>query len=74
MAQLCVVPVRWTHPQEVSHLDTYTAPGYIQKVGPACVFSARTVHSMINNLFMVDDYDDTDATVMCIPLGPSQAV
>lgn len=43
VAQLSVVPVRWTHPQEVSHLDTHTAPGYIQKVGAVCVCSAKTV-------------------------------
>lgn len=43
VAQLSVVPVRWTHPQEVSHLDTHTAPGYIQKVGTVCVCSAKTV-------------------------------
>lgn len=28
VAQLSVVPLRWTHPQEVSHLDTHTAPGH----------------------------------------------
>lgn len=33
VAQLSVVPVRWTHPQEVPHLDSHSAPGYIQKVG-----------------------------------------
>lgn len=33
MAQLSVVPVRWTHPQAVPHLDSHSAPGYIQKVG-----------------------------------------
>lgn len=31
VAQLLVVPVRWTHSQEVSYLDTHTAPGYLQK-------------------------------------------
>lgn len=28
VAQLPVVLVRWTHPQEVPHLDSHTAPGY----------------------------------------------
>lgn len=28
VAQLSVVPLRRTHPQEVSHLDTHTAPGH----------------------------------------------
>lgn len=31
VAQLSVVPVRWTNTQEVSYLDTYTAPGSFQK-------------------------------------------
>lgn len=35
VAQLPVVPVGWTHPQEVSHLDTRSASGHIQKVGSA---------------------------------------
>ncbi len=41
VAQLSVVPVGWTHPQEVSHLDTHTAPGFIQKVGQPCVCATR---------------------------------
>lgn len=43
VAQLSVVSVRWTHPQEVSHLDSHPAPGYFQKVGKLCVRAARTV-------------------------------
>lgn len=35
MAKLSVVPVRWTHPQEVSNMDTHPAPGHFQKVGSA---------------------------------------
>lgn len=57
VAQLSVVPVRWMHPQEVSHLDTHTAPGYIQTVGTVCVCSTRTFYSMTNRIFMVDDND-----------------
>lgn len=63
VAQLSVVPVRWMHPQEVSHLDTHTAPGYIQTVGLVCVCSTRTVYSMTNRTFMVDDYDDNDPSL-----------
>lgn len=37
VAQLSVVPVRWRHTQEVTHLDTHTTPGDIQKVGNPCV-------------------------------------
>lgn len=33
MAKLSVVPVRWTHLQEVSHMDTHPASGHFQKVG-----------------------------------------
>lgn len=53
VAQLSVVPVRWMHPQEVSHLDTHTAPGYIQTVGPVCVCSTRTVYSITEHSWLM---------------------
>lgn len=51
VAQLPLVPVGWAHSQEVSHLDTHTAPGYLQKVSPACACSPWTVYMMKQGTF-----------------------
>lgn len=62
VAQLSVVPVRWTHSQEVSHLDTHTAPGVIQKVDKRCVCNkdiaevCQTEHLFIPDSDGYDDY------------------
>lgn len=47
VAQLSLVPVGWTHPQEVSHLDTRSASGHIQKVGSAACRTLRDLQGML---------------------------
>lgn len=59
VAQLPVVPVRWTHPQEVSHLDTYTAPWYLQKVGHLYI----CVMEICQNCYKEQSYFDWSQTM-----------